>query len=178
MFYNCKSLTSINLYSYGKIKFHGVAEMFSFCESLIYIDVSQFDVAGLDDTHGMFRGCESLISLDLSSFRNSNFKYGQFMFHDCPNLMYVDLRNAHYCNDGNDVTNFLSGTKNIVFCTNCVDIKPIIKDYECAINDCSDNWRQSQKKINLENSECVIDCSQTKNNKYPITNRRNRNTRN
>ena len=166
MFYNCKSLTSIDLYSYGKIKFQEIAEMFSYCESLIYIDTSQFDISGLSDTHGMFRGCHSLISLDLSSFRNSYLKYGQYMFYDCPNLMYVNLINAHYCTSGNNVTNFLSGTKNIVFCTNCVDIKPIVKDYECAINDCSDHWRESQKKINLENSDCVIDCSETVNNKY------------
>ena len=87
-----------------------------------------------------------MISLDLSSFKKRGLKYGQYMFHDCPNLMYVNLINAHYCNDGNDVTNFLSGTKNIVFCTKCVDIQPIVEDYECAINDCTPNWRDSQKK--------------------------------
>jgi hypothetical protein len=95
----------------------------------------------------MFRGCRSLISVDLSNFSHSNFYYGQYMFYGCPNLIYVNLNSAHYCNSGN-VNNFVSGSKNIAFCNGCNVIQPQFNNHGCPTNDCSTNWRNTQKKIN------------------------------
>ena len=167
MFYNCKSLTSLNFNAFsGKINIYNAANMFSYCESLTSIDLSKFDISAISDTSGMFRGCHSLISLDLQNFVNSNLHYCQNMFNDCPNLIYVNLINAHYCNSPTNVNNFVTGSKNIVFCTQCSEIQPIINSHSCAVNDCTTDWRKSQKKINLANNQCVTDCSLTENNKY------------
>ena len=50
----------------------------------------------------------------------------------------------------------------MVFCTNDDKIKAKIRDYECLVIDCSENWREKQKKINPDNNQCVDKCSLTK----------------
>ena len=167
MFYNCTSLTSLNFNVYsGTIKIYKIASMFSHCESLTSLDITNFLITSTTDTSRMFESCHSLISLDLSNFKNGDLVNCEKMFYDCPSLIYVDLRYAHYCNSNVNVNNFLAGSKNIVFCTNCCEIQPIINRHSCAVTDCSTNWRQSQLKINLADNQCVKDCSLTANNKY------------
>ena len=167
MFYNCKSLTSLNFKAYsGTINIYSIASMFSHCESLTSLDISNFAISSTGDTSRMFESCHSLISLDLSNFNNGDLRNCEKMFYDCPNLIYVDLRYAHYCNSNTNVKDFLTGSKNIVFCTGCCVIQPIIAQHNCAVTDCTPYWRQKQKKINLANDQCVTDCSETENNKY------------
>ena len=162
MFYNCTSLISLNFHTFGgTINIHNAANMFGYCESLTSLDLSKFDISSISDTSGMFMGCHSLISLDLENFRNNYLENCQNMFYDCPSLIYVNLPNAHYCNRNSNVNNFLAGSKNIVFCTHCSKISPIIAAHTCTVNDCSNNWRQSQLKINLENNDCVSNCLST-----------------
>ena len=60
--------------------------------------------------------------------------------------------------------------KNIVLCNSDERIISALKENTCAIIDCSENWRQNQKKINLQNGECIDDCSLTANNKYNYNN--------
>ena len=165
LFQNCKSLISINFNSNSveKIKIYNAASMFSNCESLASLDISKFDIGAINDTNAMFKGCRSLISLDLSNFVNDDLIYCQNMFSDCPNLIYVNLPSAHYCSNNNEayVENFIEGSRNIVFCTNCVKIRPIINKHNCSVIDCTKNWRQTQKKISLEDNKCVEDCKLT-----------------
>ena len=68
---------------------------------------------------------------------------------------------AHYCHRDSNVNNFLAGSKNIVFCTHCSKINPIIEEHTCTVNDCINNLRQSELKINLENEQCVSNCLST-----------------
>ena len=83
MFYNCTSLTSLNLNPSITITIHNLVEMFSYCKSLTSINLSKFIIpSAMRNTSGMFRSCHSLTSLDLSSFSNSNLLYGQYMFYD------------------------------------------------------------------------------------------------
>ena len=65
---------------------------------------------------------------------------------------------AHYCHRDSNVNNFLAGSKNIVFCTHCSKINPIIEEHTCTVNDWTNNLRQSELKINLENEQCVSNC--------------------
>ena len=68
---------------------------------------------------------------------------------------------AHYCHRDSNVNNFLAGSKNIVFCTHCSKINPIIEEHTCTVNDWTNNLRQSELKINLENEQCVSNCLST-----------------
>ena len=166
MFYNCISLTSVNLYSSGTIIIHNLVEMFSYCKSLSSIDLYKFNISGIRDTSGMFRSCHSLTSLDLINFSNSNLNKGDYMFYDCPNLIYVNYMYGHYCHANNpSLSHFISAPKNIVFCSYCSARITSLVTTQCAINDCTSNWSQNQKKLDLESNTCVTDCSIT-NNKY------------
>ena len=60
--------------------------------------------------------------------------------------------------------------QNFVLCNNDDKIIKEVQKYGCPIINCSDNWLQNQKKINLENGECVDDCSLTNNSKYNYKN--------
>ena len=60
MFYNCKSLKSINLSSFNTNNVTDMNEMFSGCESLESIDLSSFNTNNVTNMNGMFYGCESL----------------------------------------------------------------------------------------------------------------------
>ena len=166
MFYNCESLTSLNLHDYsGKIKVEGISNIFTNCFSLTSLNLSNLDVSAIKDISGLFNGCKSLISLDLSNFAIS-VQRGEKMFYNCPNLIYVNLINTHFCSPNVNINNFLSEPKNIVFCSGCGPIHTIINNYSCAVIDCTENWKLSQKKINLENNQCVNNCSLTQNNKF------------
>ena len=41
-----------------------------------------------------------------------------------------------------------------------------VEGNRCPMIDCTDNWCLNQKKINLENDQCIENCSLTDNNKY------------
>ena len=167
MFYNCKSLTSLNLNDFGKVKLLDAGSIFRYMKSLISINLSNFDMSEVTDIGGMFGGCILLTSLDLSNFQTNNVNTGvSSLFAGCDNLEYINLKNAHF----EPYSEFISTKKNLVFCNNDSRIISIVERYECAIIDCSDNWRQNQKKINLENGTCVDDCSLTNNNKYNYKN--------
>ena len=170
MFYNCESLTSLNLYNSGTIELKGVRNMFTNCTSLSSINLSNFDLSNVLDMGGMFRGCKSLKSVDLShcSYQDSN--VADYMFWDCPNLEYINLGHIHFCSYPDNINNFQSTAKNIVFCTECTKLQPLFEQNNCAISNCTNNWRKNQLKINTENNTCVTDCFLT-NNKYNYNNK-------
>ena len=162
MFFNCKSVTSLNLNDFGKFKLKDAGSLFRGMISLKYINLSNFDTTEVTDIGGMFLGCTSLTSLDLSNFQfNKDNIETECLFSQCPNLEYINFKNAKFL--PNNKTAFISAKKNIVFCNEDERIISRVKEYGCPIIDCSDNWRQNQKKINLENGECVDDCSITNN---------------
>ena len=137
--------------------------------SLTSLNLSNFDMSEVTDIGRMFNGCLSLTSLDLSNFQSNCLnRHISALFCNCPNLEYINLKNLNFSTELN--IDLSSVKKNFVICNEDQGIISKIKGYECAIIDCSDNWRQNQKKINLENGECVDDCSLTNNSKYNYNN--------
>ena len=166
MFMNCNSLTSLDWHSFGTIRMYNVISMFQSCSSLSFINLSNLDISGLYDLSRMFKGCRSLKSIDLYNFRNNNIRSIQEKFYDCPNLIYINLNNVHICNyESANKYNFLSTSRNLVICAGCYEIEDLI-GFGCSREDCSSNWSLYQKKINLQNNECIDDCSSTNKNKY------------
>ena len=165
MFWNCISLTSLNLYDFGIIKILNAGSLFRECTSLTYLNLSNFDMSQNNDIGSMFKDCTSLISLDLSNMElKINFLQSS-IFQNCIKLEYINLEHANF-NIGN--INLLDNTaKNMVLCIKNNSIAENFKGYRCSVIDCSDNWRLYQKKINLGNdNECIDDCLFTDNNKY------------
>ena len=91
MFFNCRSLCSLEaewLDTSGVTYMQG---MFCSCGSLRGLDVSSFDTSSVKDMSWMFRGCGSLEELDVSGFNTSNVINMSDMFYECRGLTSLDV---------------------------------------------------------------------------------------
>lgn len=91
MFYNCSNLTSLNLSNWNVQSLENTSSMFHGCSSLTSLDLSSWDVLSITRTVGMFRNCSSLTSVNLSGWNVSSLTDAFWMFQDCPNLTSVNL---------------------------------------------------------------------------------------
>ena len=91
MFWNCSSLTSLDVGNFNTANVTDMYCMFNGCYSLTSLDLSNFNTANVTDMSGMFEGCESLTSLDVSNFNTSNVTNMVNMFHGCSNLTSLDV---------------------------------------------------------------------------------------
>lgn len=71
------------------------------CSSLTTLDVSSFDTSNVIDMAYMFSGCSSLASLDLSGFDISNVGQMSWMFMSCRALTTCYGRTQADCNKFN-----------------------------------------------------------------------------
>ena len=60
MFYNCKSLTRLDLSNFNSQNVSNIDHMFSGCESLISLDLSNFNIQNINGFLPIFKGCLSL----------------------------------------------------------------------------------------------------------------------
>ena len=91
MFYECSSLTSIDLSGWNTSNVTVMNNMFHGCSSLTSLDLSSFDTSNVTNMTWMFYNCNSLTSLDLSSFDTSNVTNMLHMFKGCTSLLVLDL---------------------------------------------------------------------------------------
>ena len=91
MFYNCSSLTSLDLSSFNTSKVTNMSQVFYNCSSLISLNLSSFNTSNVTNMYWMFRSCESLTSLNLSSFNTSKVTNMSKMFYNCSSLTSLDL---------------------------------------------------------------------------------------
>ena len=64
MFFNCSSLTSINLINFDITKVTLINHMFKGCSSLKSLDLSYFDTSNMKKINNIFYNCSSLIQFD------------------------------------------------------------------------------------------------------------------
>ena len=93
MFYECSSLTSLDVSNFNTGKVTDMNYMFSGCSSLTSLDVSNFNTAKVTDMKGMFYTCPSLTSLNVSSFNTANVTDMKYMFFGCSSLTSLDVSN-------------------------------------------------------------------------------------
>ena len=94
MFYKCSSLTNLDLSSFNTSNVTNMVEMFYNCKSLATLDLSSFNTSKVTSMFGMFSRCLSLTSLDVSSFNTSKVTstWGmRSMFQECSSLTTLDL---------------------------------------------------------------------------------------
>ena len=91
MFYNCRSLTSLDLSGFNTTNVSDMSFMFTGCSVLTSLDVSGFNTANVTDMGFMFSGCSGLRSLDLSGFNTENVTQMYYMFSNCSSLTSLDL---------------------------------------------------------------------------------------
>lgn len=68
MFYNCSKLTTLNINGWDTKNITNMASMVHGCSKLAAIDVSGFNTSQVTATDSMFRSCSTLTTLDLSSW--------------------------------------------------------------------------------------------------------------
>jgi len=90
-FYECHSLTNLDLSGFNTSNVTDMRYMFYYCSSLKSLDVSKFNTSDVTNMSGMFDYCSGLTSLDLSNFNTSNVTDMGYMFFDCHSLTNLDL---------------------------------------------------------------------------------------
>ena len=93
MFYNCSSLTSLDLSCCNTEKVTNMNNMFYGCKSLKSLNLGNFNTTSVTDMHAMFRFCSSLTILDVSSFNTKNVIDMSLMFYSCSSLTSLNLNN-------------------------------------------------------------------------------------
>ena len=94
MFLGCSGLTNIKIPD--NIKTSSVVNMrnmFANCSSLTNLDLSNFNTNNVTNMSFMFLGCSKLTNLDLSSFNTKKVRYMSYMFYNCSSLTILDLFN-------------------------------------------------------------------------------------
>lgn len=91
MFYNCKSLASLDLKTFDTHNVFGMSYMFSGCNNLTYLNVSSFDTSNVNDMMWMFSGCWNLTNLSVSNFDMHRVRYMTGMFSSCKGLTHIDV---------------------------------------------------------------------------------------
>ena len=93
MFFECTSLTNLDLSHFNTKKVKKTEFMFAECLSLTKLNLSNFNTKNVTHMTAMFGGCSSLTSLNLSSFKTQNVVKMSGMFCNCLSLINLDLSN-------------------------------------------------------------------------------------
>ena len=93
MFFNCSSLTSLDVTHFNTANVTDMSYMFSSCKSLTSLDVTHFNTAKVKDMSGVFFSCSSLTSLDVTKFNTVNVTNMSYMFTGCSSLTSLYLTN-------------------------------------------------------------------------------------
>ena len=91
MFYNCSSLTNIDLLSFNTNQVFDMSYMLYKCSSLINIDLSSFNTNQVTNMSYMFYLCSSFPELDLSKFNTNKVINMAGMFSYCNSLKNINL---------------------------------------------------------------------------------------
>lgn len=89
MFWNCSSLTELDLSSFSTELVQRMHHMFWNCRNLRTVDLSSFSTVNVKDMEGMFKDCGKLYKLDLSSFSTENLSNTSQMFWGCRELLEI-----------------------------------------------------------------------------------------
>ena len=85
-FYNCNSLTYLDVSKWDTSKVTNMFFMFTNCNKLTSLDVSKWDTSKVTNMFFMFFGCSSLTKLDLSKWDVSNVTNIGNIFDYCSSL--------------------------------------------------------------------------------------------
>lgn len=92
MFYNLKSLKTINTESMDMSDVTDMTGMFTGCASLSKLDLSTWDTSNVTSMAYMFSGCPSLAKLNLSGWNTSKVTNMENMFYGCKKIKKLDLK--------------------------------------------------------------------------------------
>ena len=87
MFYNCSTLTSLDLSNFNTEKVESMMGMFFSCSALTSLDLSNFNTKKVRYMNSMFNACSALTTIYAGDkFVTTKVENGSYMFSDCTNL--------------------------------------------------------------------------------------------
>ena len=98
MFMGCQSLTNLDVSKFNTTNVKNMGAMFARCNSLTGLDLSNFDTSNVIEIGGMFSNCQNLTSLNVSKFKTTNVKNMGSMFFGCQSLTSLDVSNFNTAN--------------------------------------------------------------------------------
>ena len=98
MFWNCSSLTTLDVTHFDTKNVTDMTCMFMNCSNLVSLDVSYFDTKNVEQFLNTFNGCSRLTNLDVSHFNTSKAKSMAGIFSNCSNLTSIDVTNFDISN--------------------------------------------------------------------------------
>ena len=101
MFYNCKALTSLDVTHFNTANVTNMSYMFYNCKALTSLDVTHFNTANVTNMGYMFYSCSSLTSLDVTHFNTAKVTDMRYMFSSCSSLTSLDVTNFNTANVAN-----------------------------------------------------------------------------
>lgn len=117
MFYNCSSLTSLDVTHFNTAKVTNMRYMFYNCKALTSLDVTKFNTEKVTNMNRMFSNCSSLTSLNLTKFNTAEVTDMRQMFNECSTLTTI------YASDKFVTTNVEKGSNMF---SNCINLKGFI----------------------------------------------------
>ena len=126
MFFNCSSLTSLDVTHFNTAKVTNMNRLFSYCSSLTSLDVTHFNTAKVTNMNSMFSSCSSLTSLDVTYFNTANVTGMNNMFYSCSALTTI------YASD-NFVTDKVEYSYNMFY--DCTSLKGTTLEYVASKTD-------------------------------------------
>lgn len=95
-FYNCVSLTSLNLSNFDTSSAESMSGLFFNCIGVQSLDLHKFSTSMVKYMGGMFENCIGLTILNISNFDVRNVEDIHFMFKGCYNLKLLNLGRIKY----------------------------------------------------------------------------------
>ena len=156
IFYNCSSLTSLDVSSFDTSSVVNMQGMFGQCQSLISLNLSNFKTSKVTNMEGMFGGSYSLISLNLANFDISSVNNMLGMFFELKSIIYLNLDNfQETSNEINTKNMFMNINSTFLSCFNYEINSKIysailtdIINYNNSNNDCQNICFSETAKIN------------------------------
>ena len=112
MFFGCNNLTYLNVSSFDTSKVGNMAWMFAGCWKLTNLSVSNFDMHSVWTMLGMFSSCKGLTHIDVSKFNTENVESMQAVFQRCENLSSLDLSGFN-TSKVNDIASMFNSCKSL-----------------------------------------------------------------
>ena len=161
MFSGCISIISLNITNFNTSMVTNMEYMFSDCRLIKILNISNFNTSIVTKMKGMFKYCNSLFTLDLSNFEVSNVINLKNIFDSCESLEFINIYNFKKTAIMSIDNMFDKVPENIVYCIKNTSDEIALPLYSkiCAQEDCSENWKEKQKKIIVHEDKCIDNCN-------------------
>ena len=146
IFYDCETLTNLDLSEFNSENINNLKCMFYNCKSLIDLNLSNFITNNVEDMSHIFEGCSSLINLDLSKIKTDKAIYMNRMFKDCKSIKSLDL-SKFITKNVIDMNNMFSGCNSL----EKINITTKFKTFNVKNMDSMFYYCNSLKSLDLSN---------------------------